>query len=110
VGYEGMRHFDAHAYRTEDYEGVMDFATGCMRTYLMLKDKAQKFNQDPEIQIILRELNTEDPEMTPYFGKYTAEKAKALKSVHFDRTKISNRGLQYEKLDQLTIDLLLGYR
>ena len=34
VGYEGSRHFDAHAYRTEDYEGVKDFARGCMRTYL----------------------------------------------------------------------------
>ena len=22
VGYDGSRHFDAHAYRTEDYDGV----------------------------------------------------------------------------------------
>ena len=35
VGYTGSRHFDAHAYRTEDYEGVKDFARGCMRTYLI---------------------------------------------------------------------------
>ena len=33
VGYAGSRHFDAHAYRTEDYEGVKDFARGCMRSY-----------------------------------------------------------------------------
>jgi xylose isomerase len=26
VGYKGPRHFDAHAYRSEDYEGVKDFA------------------------------------------------------------------------------------
>ena len=39
-GWEGMRHFDAHAYRTEDEEGVWDFAAGCMRTYLILKEKA----------------------------------------------------------------------
>lgn len=110
VGYDGMRHFDAHAFRTEDYDGVKDFAAGCMRTYLMLKEKAQKFNQDPEIQAILAELNAEDPEMLPFFGKYTAEKAKALKAAQFDRTKISGRGLKYEKLDQLTIDLILGYR
>ncbi len=110
VGYDGMRHFDAHAFRTEDYDGVKDFAAGCMRTYLMLKEKALKFNQDPEIQAILAELNAEDPELLPFFGKYTAEKAKALKAVHFDRTKISSRGLKYEKLDQLTIDLILGYR
>jgi len=110
VGYDGMRHFDAHAFRTEDYDGVKDFAAGCMRTYLMLKEKALKFNQDPEIQAILAELNAEDPELLPFFGKYTAEKAKALKAVQFDRTKISSRGLKYEKLDQLTIDLILGYR
>ena len=41
VGYDGPRHFDAHAYRTEDYDGVKDFARGCMRTYLILKEKAR---------------------------------------------------------------------
>ena len=35
----GMRHFDAHAYRTETAEGVWDFARGCMRTYLILREK-----------------------------------------------------------------------
>ena len=54
VGYAGSRHFDAHAYRTEDYEGVKDFARGCMRTYLILKEKAARFNADPEIQALLR--------------------------------------------------------
>ncbi len=49
VGYTGSRHFDAHAYRTEDYNGVKDFAKGCMRTYLILKEKAQRFNNDQEI-------------------------------------------------------------
>ena len=53
VGYDGMRHFDAHAYRTEDYDGVKDFARGCMRTYLILKDKAKRFNEHTEIQAIL---------------------------------------------------------
>ena len=53
VGYEGSRHFDAHAYRTEDYEGVKDFARGCMRTYLILKEKATHWNADKEIQAIL---------------------------------------------------------
>ena len=63
VGYDGSRHFDAHAYRTEDYEGVKDFARGCMRTYLMLKEKAAQFNADKEIQAILAEVKTEDPAM-----------------------------------------------
>ena len=50
VKYAGMRHFDAHAYRTEDVEGVKDFARGCMRTYLILKEKARRWNEDKEIQ------------------------------------------------------------
>src|SRR5512133_3685653 len=56
VGYAGSRHFDAHAYRTEDLEGVKDFARGCMRNYLILKEKARCFNEDPEIQGLLEEI------------------------------------------------------
>ncbi len=110
VGYPGSRHFDAHAYRTEDYQGVRDFARGCMRTYLILKEKAARFNADVEIQALLAEINATDAELAPYFGRYTPEKAAALKTHPFDRRAISARGLRYERLDQLTIDLLLGTR
>lgn len=110
VKYEGSRHYDAHAYRTEDYEGVKDFARGCMRTYLMLKEKAAQFNADKEIQALLSEINAVDPAMEKYFGKYSTEKAAALKAQSFDRNKIAGIGLKYERLDQLTIDLLLGMR
>ncbi len=110
VGYNGSRHFDAHAYRTEDYEGVKDFARGCMRTYLILKEKAAVFNSDPEIQSLLSEINADDGEMAPFFGPYSSEKAAALVKHTFDRTEISKRGLKYERLDQLTIDILLGVR
>ena len=108
VGYQGSRHFDAHAYRTEDYEGVKDFARGCMRTYLILKEKASLFNADKEIQSLLTEINADDGALTPYFGKYSPEKASLLKIQPFDRAAISQRGLKYERLDQLTIDLLTG--
>ena len=108
--YDGSRHFDAHAYRTEDFEGVKDFARGCMRTYLMLKEKAAQFNADKEIQAVLAEVNADDGSMNQYFGKYNSDKAKALKAQPFDRSAISSRGLQYERLDQLTVDLLLGMR
>jgi xylose isomerase len=110
VKYQGSRHFDAHAYRTEDYEGVKDFARGCMRTYLMLKEKAAQFNADKEIQSILAEINADDGSMSKFFGKYSTEKAAALKAQPFDRPAIAKRGLKYERLDQLTIDLLLGVR
>jgi len=110
VGYAGSRHFDAHAYRTEDYEGVKDFARGCMRTYLILKEKAAQWNADPEIRALLAEINADDSSLTPYLGKYTPQKAATLKEHPFDRQAIARRGLLYERLDQLTIDILLGVR
>jgi xylose isomerase len=110
VRYDGSRHFDAHAYRSEDFEGVKDFARGCMRTYLILKEKAAQFNADQDVQALLAEINADDGTMHPFFGKYSAEKAAALKKQTFDRSTISKRGLRYERLDQLTIDILTGTR
>jgi len=110
VGYNGSRHFDAHAYRTEDYEGVKDFARGCMRTYLILKEKARRFKNDAEIQALLAEINAQDGSMDAYFGGYSPQKAAALKAQAFDRAAISRRGLKYERLDQLVVELLLGAR
>lgn len=110
VGYNGSRHFDAHAYRTEDYEGVKDFARGCMRTYLILKEKAAHFNADPDIQAILAELNADDGSHSYLAGGYNAEAAARLQSETFDRAALASRGLKYERLDQLTIEVLLGVR
>jgi xylose isomerase len=110
VGYEGSRHFDAHAMRTEDYEGVKDFARGCMRNYLILKEKAARWNADAEIQALLAESKADDSSMDVFFGPYSRDKAAALKAEAFDVDKIAARGLKYEKIDQLTNDLLLGVR
>jgi xylose isomerase len=110
VGYEGSRHFDAHAYRTEDVEGVKDFARGCMRTYLILKEKGRQFNADPEIQGLLAEIQADDGSMDAFKGQYSAEKAARLKAFSFDRQGLSARGMKYEKLDQLVNELLLGVR
>lgn len=110
VKYAGSRHFDAHAYRTEDYEGAKDFARGCMRTYLILKEKAAQFNADAEVQALLAEINADDGAMAPFLGQYTPEKAAALKEYAFDRVAIAQPGRKYERLDQLTIDILTGTR
>jgi xylose isomerase len=110
VGYAGSRHFDAHAYRTEDYEGVKDFARGCMRTYLILKEKARQWNEDAEIQALVREINADDGSAPAWAGGYSAQKAAALKDHAFDRKALGARGLPYERLDQLTVEVLLGAR
>jgi xylose isomerase len=108
--YTGSRHFDAHAYRTEDYEGVKDFARGCMRTYLILKEKVTRWNADREIQALLAEINYDDGSMATFTGPYSSAKARNLKSHSFDRAALGKRGLKYERLDQLTLDILLGVR
>jgi len=110
VGYSGSRHFDAHAYRTEDYDGVKDFVRGCMHTYLVLKEKAAQFNVDSEVKALLAEINVDEGEMAAFLGKYNSQKASALKVQDFDRPAIASRGLKYERLDQLTIDILMGIR
>jgi len=110
VGYQGSRHFDAHAFRTEDVAGVKDFARGCMRTYLILKEKAARFAADDEIQGLLAEIRADDGSMRAFRGAYSAEKAAALKAHDFDRVTLAARGMQYEKLDQLVNELLMGVR
>lgn len=109
VGYGGSRHFDAHAYRTEDIEGVRAFARGCMRTYLVLKDKARRWNEDGEIQSLLNELRAGDEPDWAGDG-YSPERAAALLARTFDRAALGSRGLAYERLDQLTVEVLLGVR
>jgi len=106
-GYDGPRHFDAHAYRTEDYDGVRDFARGCMRTYLILKDRAERWNADQEIQALIREGSAGT---SHDLSAHTTGKADALLAESFDRVALAERGLAYERLDQLTIEVLLGVR
>ena len=109
VGYSGPRHFDAHAYRTEDYEGVKDFARGCMRTYLILKERAARWNADKEIQALVAESH-QAGQPSPCPGRYSAQSRDALLTHVFDRRTIAARGLKYERLDQLTMEVILGAR
>jgi xylose isomerase len=109
VGYGGSRHFDAHAYRTEDYEGVKDFARGCMRTYLILKEKAKCWNADKNIQAILAEISR-NGNGAASLGHYSKQTGSELLASVFDKDTILKKRLPYERLDQLTVDLLLGMR
>jgi xylose isomerase len=106
VGYDGPRHFDAHAYRTEDYDGVRDFARGCMRTYLILKERAARWNADKEIQSLIADLSGGKRSE----AKYSTAGRDALLAENIDRVALASRGLGYEKLDQLTMEVLLGVR
>ncbi len=108
-GYAGARHFDAHAYRGENAEGVWDFAAGCMRTYLILKEKARRFAADPEIAAAMEEASV-DELAKPGVGSYSAKTAAELLAAPGDPAALAVRGYHNERLDQLVMELLLGAR
>jgi xylose isomerase len=110
-GWGGMRHFDAHALRTEDQEGVWDFARGCMRSYLILKEKVERFNADAEIQGLLQGLVDDPDGLAPVLtGGFSDQSLERLNGLEVDRVAYGKKGLGYEKLDQLTTEVLLGVR
>src|SRR4051812_39922206 len=110
--WDGMRHFDAHAYRTEDADGVWDFARGCMRTYLILRDKARRFAQDPDIRDALETAKVAELREPTFDGPVTADAISALRRDGFDvdLDALAQQGYGHERLDQLVTELLLGVR
>ena len=108
-GYDGPKHFDAHPLRTSDPDDVWEFAKGCMRTYLIFKERAAQYNADPEIQSLLAEINAGDAALESMLAaRFTPENAQALKDRAFDADVLAARPKPYEKLDQLVFDLLVG--
>ena len=108
--YNGPRHFDAHAYRQSNYDDVKEFARGCMRTYMILKEKAQRWNADAEIQGLLKQINQEDQSLSKLTRKYSSGNARKLLDAPLDRHTLADAPLPYEKLDQLTMEVLMGAR
>jgi len=106
AGWGGMRHFDAHAYRTEDTQGVWDFARGCMRSYLILAEKAGRFREDADIQEALRVARAHQIH-TPTLA---SRDLGGLRQEPFDEAALAAQGYGHERLDQLVTELLLGAR
>ena len=106
-GYSGARHFDAHAYRTEDVQGVWDFARGCIRNYLAFAEKARAFDSDPRVIEALTYTGVDELGI-PTVGAYSPGTARALKEETFDVDVLARRGYGIEALDQLAVDHILG--
>jgi xylose isomerase len=106
-GYSGVKHFDAHAYRTEDVAGVWDFARGCIRNYLALAAKASEFDQDPRVAKAMAYSGVAEL-AEPTVGPYTTEAAAGLREETFDIEALAQRGFGNEALDQLVVDHILG--
>ncbi|UKY53960.1 xylose isomerase [Streptomyces inhibens] len=108
AGYDGPRHFDFKPPRTEDLDGVWASAAGCMRNYLILKERAAAFRADPAVQDALHAARLDQ------LARPTAEDglagllADATAYEAFDAEAAAGRGMAFEHLDQLALEHLLG--
>ncbi|MFG2206605.1 xylose isomerase [Streptomyces sp. NPDC048638] len=108
AGYDGPRHFDFKPPRTEDLDGVWASAAGCMRNYLILKERAAAFRADPAVQEALRAARLDQlarPTAEDGLAGLLADRS-AFES--FDVEAAAARGMAFEHLDQLALDHLLG--
>ncbi len=108
AGYAGPRHFDFKPLRTEDVSGVWQSAAGCMRNYLILKEKAAAFRADPEVVEALAASRVGE------LRQPTLSAGESIESLRqesgFDVDAAAERGYHFERLDQLAVDHLLGVR
>lgn len=106
-GYQGPVHFDFKPPRTEDEDGVWESAKGCIANYRMLRDKVIAFRADPDVQQALAQARVEElAEPTLAAGESLA----SLRSQEFDPDAAAERGMAFERLDQLAIEHLFGVR
>jgi len=80
-----------------------------MRTYMILKEKVQHWNEDKEIQGLRNVINQQDP-ISKLTRKFSADNARKLLAAPLDRIKLARERLPYEQLDQLTMEILMGVR
>ena len=107
AGYDGPRHFDFKPPRTEDDDGVWASAEGCIRNYLILREKSRAFRADPEVQAALSAARVDQLSVaTVADGESLAD----LRAESFDPEAAAARGMAFEALDQLALEHLYGVR
>jgi len=105
--YSGPKHFDYKPARTESYKGVWESASANMRTYLVLKERASAFRNDPRVINAMAESNI--PGLAePTFA--AGETWRDLANDSFDVEAAGKRGYHYEALDQLALEHLMGVK
>jgi xylose isomerase len=110
--YDGPRHFDYKPSRTEDLDGVWASAEACMSTYLMLKERADAYRADPEVQAALETSGVgtlRTPTLNP--GESLADlRADRSSYEDFDADAAAEHGYGFVRLNQLGLEHLLGAR
>ncbi|MFF3039722.1 xylose isomerase [Arthrobacter citreus] len=110
--YDGPRHFDYKPSRTDGYDGVWESAAANMSMYLLLKERAQSFRADPEVQEALAASGVgELAEPTLAAGESTADLlADTAAFEEFDADAAAQRSFGFIRLNQLALEHLLGAR
>ncbi|MER1995115.1 MAG: xylose isomerase [Arthrobacter sp.] len=110
--YDGPRHFDYKPSRTDGYDGVWESAAANMSMYLLLKERAQSFRADPEVQEALAASGVgELAEPTLAAGESTADLlADTASFEEFDADAAARRSFGFIRLNQLALEHLLGAR
>ncbi len=106
-GYEGPVHFDYKPPRTEDDDGVWVSAAACMRNYLILREKVRAFRADPEVAEALAAARVADLAV-PTLGD--GETWRDVRGFTPDVEALGQRGMAFERLDQLALEHLYGVR
>jgi xylose isomerase len=107
--YDGPRHFDFKPPRVEDRDGVWASAAGCMRTYLILKQRAAAFRADPEVAEAMAAARIGEL-ATPTLADGESPADLLTSGTDFDPEQAAARGMHFERLDQLAMEHLLGAR
>ncbi|MDH2390762.1 xylose isomerase [Streptomyces sp. HNM0663] len=110
AGYEGPRHFDFKPPRTEDAQGVWASAAGCMRAYLILRERATAFRADPDVRGALRAARLDDLRRPTADDGLAGLLADRTAYEDFDAQAAGERGMAFEVLDQLALEHLTGAR
>jgi len=105
--YDGPKHFDAHPLRSETTDGVWAFAAGCMRTYKILAERADRLDQDGVLADALAHYRVHDVELERLM-RYSSANAAALKERELPLGELRSRGPGLERIDQRVIEVLLG--
>jgi xylose isomerase len=110
AGYQGPRHFDFKPPRTEDFDGVWASAAGCMRNYLILRERAAAFRADPAVREALKAARLDQLDRTTLAPGEKLADLLADRSAFedFDIEAAAARGMAFEHLDQLAMNHLLG--
>ncbi len=112
AGYDGPRHFDFKPPRAEGPEGVWVSAAGCMRNYVILREKAHAFRADAEVQEAMVAAGWPSLATPTLFEGESLSDLLADRSAYedFDPNAAGIREVNIERLDQLALDHIFGVR